>query len=58
VLEWVKGAGLRPVLHHLDPESRERFLAAYRERLAAAYPRRRDGKTLYPFTRLFIVATV
>jgi len=58
VLEWVKGAGLRPVLHSLDPESRGDFLAAYRARLAEAYPRRPDGTTLYPFTRLFIVATV
>jgi len=58
VLAWVKGAGLRPVLHGLDPDSRGDFLAAYRARLAEAYPRRPDGATLYPFTRLFIVATV
>jgi trans-aconitate 2-methyltransferase len=58
VLEWVKGTGLRPVLHGLDPELRDHFLAAYRERLAVAYPGGPDGTTLYPFTRLFMVATV
>jgi len=58
ILEWLAGAGLRPVLHGLDPESRDRFLATYRARLAAAYPSRPDGTTLYPFARLFIVATV
>jgi trans-aconitate 2-methyltransferase len=58
VLEWVQGAGLRPVLDDLDPESRGRFLTTYRERLAAAYPRRPDGTVRYPFPRLFIVVAV
>lgn len=58
VLEWVKGTGLRPVLAALEGEARERFLAEYRRRLAAAYPKRPDGETLFPFPRLFIVARV
>ena len=58
VLEWVKSTGLRPILNGLDDDSREAFLAEYRRRLREAYPRRRDGRTLYPFRRLFIVATV
>ena len=32
--------------------------AEYARRLNEAYPRRANGKTLYPFRRLFIVATV
>lgn len=58
VLEWVKGTGLRPVLEGLaeEPGERERFLAAYRQALRGAYPRRGDGRTLYPFPRLFLVA--
>ena len=28
----------------------------YRQALRDAYPRRRDGSTVYPFRRLFIVA--
>ena len=57
VLEWVKGTGLRPILNGLDDPERETFLAEYRRRLRVAYPARADGRTLYPFRRLFIVAT-
>ena len=57
VLEWVKATGLRPVLNGLDGADLERFLEVYRERLRAAYPRRADGYTVYPFRRLFLVAT-
>lgn len=56
VLEWVKSTGLRPILHGLDDAERAVFLSVYRQRLRAAYPTRRDGHTLYPFRRLFIVA--
>jgi trans-aconitate 2-methyltransferase len=58
VLEWVKATGLRPVLNGLEGAERERFVEIYRQRLRQAYPRRADGKTLYPFPRLFIVALV
>jgi trans-aconitate 2-methyltransferase len=58
VLEWVKGTGLRPILHGLDDDTRAFFLAEYARRLRAAYPARADGRTLYPFRRLFVVATV
>ena len=57
VLEWVKGTGLRPILNGLADAERATFLAEYRRRLRAAYPARSDGRTLYPFRRLFIVAT-
>jgi trans-aconitate 2-methyltransferase len=57
VLEWVKGTGLRPLLDALtDPAERAEFIARYRGRLAEAYPRRPDGKTLFPFRRLFLIA--
>jgi trans-aconitate 2-methyltransferase len=57
VLEWVKGTGLRPILNDLGDHERELFLAEYARRLRAAYPARPDGRTLYPFRRLFMVAT-
>ena len=57
VLEWVRATGLRPVLSGLDGVDLERFIEVYRERLRAAYPRRADGYTVYPFRRLFLVAT-
>ena len=58
VLEWVKGTGLRPILNGLGDEEREIFLAQYALRLRAAYPKHDSGVTLYPFRRLFLVATV
>jgi trans-aconitate 2-methyltransferase len=58
VLEWVKGSGLRPILNGLDEREREIFLVEYARRLRAAYPVTADGRTLYPFRGLFIVATV
>ena len=56
VVEFTRGTALRPVLNTLDEPAQERFLALYAERMAVAYPRRPDGRTLYPFRRLFLVA--
>ena len=48
----------RPRPHRaLDEAEREAYLADYRRRIDAAYPRRDDGVTLFPFRRIFIVAT-
>ena len=58
VFKWVSGTGLRPYLDALDAAERERFAVEYKARLNIAYPRRADGKTLFPFSRLFAVATV
>lgn len=58
VLEWVRGTALRPVLDGLADDERETFLTEYRRRLCKAYPVRPDGRTIYPFRRLFIVALV
>lgn len=57
IVEWVKGTGLRPFLEPLDPAERARFLALYAAGLASAYPVRPNGKVIFPFRRLFIVAT-
>lgn len=56
VVEWVKGTGLRPWLDRAGPEHRDGFLAAYTDRIAAAYPKLADGRVLFRFPRLFIVA--
>jgi trans-aconitate 2-methyltransferase len=56
VYRWMSGTGLRPFAAALQGEEREAFLAEYKRRVAAAYPRRESGKTLYPFQRLFAVA--
>jgi trans-aconitate 2-methyltransferase len=57
VLEWVKGTGLRPILNGLGDAEREIFLQEYAHRLHQVYPPRANGRTLYPFRRLFLVAT-
>jgi len=56
VLRWIEGTALRPLLGALDEGERTAFRAACAIRLAAAYPRRADGRTLFPFRRLFLVA--
>jgi trans-aconitate 2-methyltransferase len=56
VYHWVSGTGLRPFVQALDGEERAAFVAAYKARLASAYPMRANGTTLFPFKRLFVVA--
>jgi trans-aconitate 2-methyltransferase len=56
IIEWMKGTTLLPFLQRLDDSAAGRFLAAYRERLAAVHPPGPDGTTLFPFKRLFFVA--
>lgn len=56
VAEFVKGSQLKRFLDALDEAAREDFWAEYRKRIAEAYPKRNDGKTLFPFRRLFILA--
>lgn len=58
VVEWIKGTGLRPILAALDASEQAAFLADYSARLKEKYPQNPDGKTLFPFKRLFIVAQV
>ncbi|MDR7082861.1 trans-aconitate 2-methyltransferase [Arthrobacter ginsengisoli] len=55
VLEWVRGAGLRPVLAALSAADARDFEAEYAARLAKAYPAGPHG-TVFPFRRIFAVA--
>jgi len=56
VLKWVGGTALLPITSVLDGTEKQDFLDAYAARLRAAYPAEPDGRTLFPFRRLFIVA--
>jgi trans-aconitate 2-methyltransferase len=58
VFKWVSGTGLRPFLDALNDDERAAFTREYKARLNVAYPRRADGKTLFPFSRLFAVAKI
>ncbi|HSB25350.1 MAG TPA: methyltransferase domain-containing protein [Burkholderiaceae bacterium] len=57
VKEWTKGTWLKQFLDALPAAERAPFEADYAARLRVAYPPRGDGRTLFPFRRLFIVAT-
>jgi trans-aconitate 2-methyltransferase len=57
IVEWVKGAGLRPWLEALpDDAERQAFLSEYRAEVERRYPRAPDGRVLFPFRRRFVVA--
>jgi trans-aconitate 2-methyltransferase len=56
IVEWFKGSSLQPFLSPLDADARDRFLAAYTQKIVSAYKPRVDGKVLLRFPRLFIVA--
>jgi len=44
------------LLDALEGEQRRDFEAAYRARVAEAYPPTATGQTLFPFRRLFLIA--
>lgn len=57
VLEWVRGTTLLPVQRELPEQDFAAFTETYRARLREAYPMAGDGITLFPFRRMFIIAT-
>jgi trans-aconitate 2-methyltransferase len=58
VLGWITGTALTPVRSRLDDAQWQRFRQELIPLLDAAYPMRRDGKTFFPFRRIFVVAQV
>jgi trans-aconitate 2-methyltransferase len=56
IAEWARGTAARPYLDALGSDG-EDFMADYATRLRSAYPPVGDGSTLFPFRRLFIVAS-
>ena len=55
VKEWTKGTWLKRFLDALDEPERSEFESDYARRVNGAYPMLANGKTLFPFRRLFIV---
>ena len=56
VVDWFRGSALRPFLTPLDAEERDTFLRRYRRELAESYGVESDGRVLFLYPRLFIVA--
>ncbi len=57
IAEWYKGTGLRPFLDALsEDEYRDQFVQDYESALRDAYTARADGRVLFPFRRLFLIA--
>jgi trans-aconitate 2-methyltransferase len=56
VLEWVRGTTLLPLLATLDAADGAEFIESYAAALREAYPANADGRTIYPFRRIFVVA--
>jgi trans-aconitate 2-methyltransferase len=57
ILAWIRGTGLRPFLEALETEAqRRRFQEMLLDAVRKAYPRQKDGRVLFPFRRLFLVA--
>lgn len=56
VAEYTKGTWLKQFLDRLPGPERAGFEADYRKRVLAWYPPEADGRTLFPFRRLFLVA--
>jgi trans-aconitate 2-methyltransferase len=54
---WIRGTGLRPFLAACaDDAERAEFERQLLSGVGQAYPRQADGKVLFPFRRLFVVA--
>ncbi len=57
IVEWYRGTGLRPWLDALGGDvERTQFLAEYQAALTPAFPAQSDGRVLFPFRRLFVMA--
>lgn len=56
VAEYTKGTWLKQFLDRLEGDERTAFESDYRARVRAHYPPEADGRTLFAFRRLFIVA--
>jgi trans-aconitate 2-methyltransferase len=57
IAEWYRGSGMRPFLDVLpDDDCRDLFMRDYVAALRDVYPSHPDGRVLFPFRRLFLIA--
>lgn len=58
VLDWITGTALTPVRSALGDEDWQRFRSELIPMLDERYPARPDGRTFFPFRRIFVVAQI
>jgi trans-aconitate 2-methyltransferase len=57
VLDWLRSTGMRPYLERLpDDTQRQQFEAMCLHEFERDYPANDQGKTLFPYKRMFIIA--
>jgi trans-aconitate 2-methyltransferase len=57
IVEWYKGSGMRPYLEAIGTDAeRERFAEEYLGGIRKLYLPRSNGRVLFPFRRLFMIA--
>jgi trans-aconitate 2-methyltransferase len=56
VLGWISGTALTEVKSRLSPEAYQQYEQQLMPLLVEAYPPRPDGRTFFPFRRIFVVA--
>ena len=57
ILDWTRGTGLRPYLDRLETDDQKAlFESQLLEEIRSVYPAARDGRVLFPFQRLFVIA--
>lgn len=57
ILEMIRSTGLKPYLDEIqDDAQRSAFADAVLDNLPTIYQTQRDGRVLFPFKRLFLVA--
>jgi trans-aconitate 2-methyltransferase len=57
ILEWYRGAGLRPYLEQLSNPAAKDFENDVLAALQKEYPHKKNGEILFAFPRLFFIAT-
>jgi len=56
VVAWIMGTTLTPYVAALPPDEQRSFIDDVSQRVATVYPALPDGRVLYPFRRVFVVA--
>jgi trans-aconitate 2-methyltransferase len=58
ILEMIKSSGLRPFLERLESENDKKdFEAQVLQQIIKDYPKQKNGKVIFPFKRLFFIAS-